>query len=40
MKGGRDLVLQISRELLETEGADVEEEPFYSRPLSGGVFGH
>jgi len=24
----------------ETEGADVEEEPFYSRPVSGGVFGH
>lgn len=23
-----------------TEGADVEEEPFYSRPVSGGVFGH
>lgn len=24
----------------ETGGADVEEEPFYSRPVSGGVFGH
>lgn len=25
---------------VEMEGADVEVEPFSSRPVSGGVFGH
>lgn len=36
----KDIQSSVSQGSPEMEGADVEEEPFHSRPVSGGVFGH